>query len=360
MIPAALVLAAFLSAPACAGPAPSAFQKSAALFLMKCSKCHSIGGGQRVGPDLLGVAGRREKDWIIGFIMDPESYLAKDETAKKLLSENNGVRMENTHLTRAEAEGLLEFLKASSGAQAAARSEEAPSEDPLFKKVRMPDEGRGVSIPGLVALLLVCAAAAFAWQAGVRVGAGLLLALALVSGYWTFGGRRYYRLLGSQQGYQPAQPVEYSHALHAGKLGIACLYCHSGAERSDVAGVPAIGVCMNCHVAVRARAGQKEPSPEIARLVAAWETRGKPGARSIEWMRVHQLPAYVHFSHRAHVANNIQCQECHGPVQTMERMRQASSLSMGWCISCHRQPPQAAPTHWRRALGPLDCAACHW
>ncbi len=351
----------FLGASAWAAPAPSEFQKHAALFMQKCSKCHSIGGGQRVGPDLAGVAGRHDKEWIVGFMMDPDSYLQKDAAAKKLLEENHGVRMENTHLTRAEAEGLLEFLKAASGAPPSARREEAvPADEPLFMKVRMPDEGRGVSMPGLALLLLICGATAFAWQSGSRAGAGLLLVAVLATAYWTFGGRRYYQLLGSQQGYQPVQPIAYSHALHAGKLGISCFYCHSSAERSDSAGVPALNVCMNCHIAVRSRAGQKEPSPEIARLVAAWESRGKPSSKSIEWTRIHHLPAYVHFSHRAHIANNIQCQECHGPVQTMERMRQASSLSMGWCISCHREPPQSAPTHWRRALGPLDCAACHW
>jgi hypothetical protein len=83
-------------------------------------------------------------------------------------------------------------------------------------------------------------------------------------------------------------------------------------------------------------------------------------ARAVEWVRVHQLPDFVHFPHRVHVANNIQCQECHGPVETMPRMRQAASLSMGWCVSCHREAPGNAPTHWKRSGGPLDCAACHW
>ena len=117
---------------------------------------------------------------------------------------------------------------------------------------------------------------------------------------------------------------------------------------------------MNCHAAVRKASGAKDPSVEIARLVSVWETRQSSAPASIAGARVHQLPDYVHFSHRAHVNNNIQCQECHGPVQTMERVRQAASLSMGWCVQCHRLKPGAAPTHWQRAEGPLDCSACHW
>jgi hypothetical protein len=224
----------------------------------------------------------------------------------------------------------------------------------------MPDEEMGVSVPGFFVLLLIVAAAAACWQAGLRPAAGVLMVAAIAMGYWTFGGRRHYRLLGSQQGYEPAQPIAFSHAMHAGELRISCFYCHGGAGRSDVAGVPPLNVCMNCHVAVRARAGQKEPSPEIARLVAAWGARGERASRSIEWVRVHHLPDYVHFSHRVHVADNLQCQECHGPVQEMDRLRQAASLSMGWCVSCHRTSASAAPTHWKRAGGPLDCAACHW
>lgn len=328
---------------------------------MKCAKCHTIGGGQRVGPDLRGVADRHEADWIVGFVMNPDGYLETDPAAKKLLADNNGVRMENTHLTREQAQGLLEFLKAASKSPLASpQADSRRAEEPLYRKVRMPDEGLSVSAPGLALLFLLLAAVAVLWQSGQRRFAALGFAAALAAGYWAFGGRRYYHLLGNQQGYEPIQPMAFSHALHAGRLSISCLYCHSGAERSDVAGVPALNVCMNCHVAVRARSGSKEPSPEITRLVAAWQERGQPGASPLEWMRVHHLPDFVHFSHRVHVADNLQCQECHGPVQTMERLRQAASLSMGWCISCHRLAEGAAPAHWKRVGGPLDCVACHW
>ena len=358
------LLSAAVVAPVRAGEvkAASPFQKSAALFLQSCSKCHSIGGGRRVGPDLLGVANRHDKEWILGFVQNPESYLDSDPVAKKLLAENNGVRMENAHVTREQAEGLLEFIKAASSRPASeAESEARLPEEPLANKLRLPDEGiRGYSIPAIgVFAFLVLAALALS-RYGRRRDASVLFVLAAAAAYWGFGGWRHHLLPGDQQGYEPVQPIAFSHALHAGKLSISCLYCHGGAERSDTAGVPPAGVCMNCHVAVRARAGEKDPSPDIARIVAAWETRNSSAPATLAWTRVHHLPDYVHFSHRAHIANNLQCQECHGPVQTMERLRQSAPLSMRWCIQCHRTPPSAAPSHWNRVGGPLDCAACHW
>ncbi len=342
--------------------ASSPFQKSAALFLLSCSKCHTIGGGRRVGPDLRGVADRHPKDWILAFIQNPDAYLDSDPVAKKLLAENNGVRMENAHVTREQAEGLLEFIKAaSSGASTQASAAARLPEEPLANKLRMPDEGTdGYSIPAVVLFAVLLLAAFAVSRFGRRREASVLFVLAAASAYWGFGGWRHHLLAGDQQGYEPAQPIAFSHELHAGKLTISCLYCHGGAERSDVAGVPPAGVCMNCHIAVRARSGSKEPSPDIAKIVAAWETRTSSAPVVLAWTRVHHLPDYVHFSHRAHIANNLQCQECHGPVQTMTRMRQAAPLSMRWCIQCHRTPPSEAPSHWKRVGGPLDCSACHW
>ena len=342
--------------------AASPFQKSAALFLQSCSKCHSIGGGRRVGPDLLGVAGRHDKEWILGFIQNPDSYLDSDAAAKKLLAENSGVRMENAHVTREQAEGLLEFIKAASSAPSSESAADARlPEEPLANKLRIPDEGaRGFSIPALIVFAALILAAAGVSRFGHRRDASVLFVLAAASAYWGFGGWRHHRLAGDQQGYEPVQPIAFSHELHAGKLTISCLYCHGGAERSDTAGVPPAGVCMNCHIAVHARAGEKDPSPDIARIIAAWETRTSSAPATLAWTRVHHLPDYVHFSHRAHIANNLQCAECHGPVQTMARVRQAAPLSMGWCIQCHRTPPSSAPSHWKRVGGPLDCAACHW
>lgn len=343
-----------------AAEAPTPFQKDAALFQAKCAKCHTVGRGDRVGPDLKGLSDRRDKTWIVGFITKTEQYLNADPEAKKLLAKFNGVRMETTGMSEAQAGGLLAYIDAASKGPVGPEEEPEPAAEDPASKVRMPAEGRGAWWPGIALALLAAALAAGAWQGGLAVPAAVLLALASGAGYWSLGGRRHHRLLGDQQGYAPAQPIAYSHATHAGKLKIDCLYCHYGAARSDAAGVPAISVCMNCHNAVRKTTGAAEPSAEIAKVVAAWETRLSAAPKPVEWNRIHDLPDFVHFSHRVHVANDIRCQECHGPVQDMARVRQAASLSMGWCVNCHRQQKSAAPSHWKRTGGPLDCAACHW
>lgn len=342
------------------GAAPSPFEKNAALFHSKCSKCHTIGRGDRVGPDLKGLGARREKAWIIGMITKTDWYLDNDPEAKKLLEKFNGARMENPGLSPAQAEGLLSYIEeASKGPQAPDEELELEADEPS-SRVRLPDEGRGAWLPGIAAALFALALAALSWQFQMRVAAGMMAALALGASYWSLGGRRHHRLLGDNQGYAPPQPIEYSHRSHAGKLKIDCMYCHYGARRSDSAGVPPAQICMNCHKAVRKTAGSAEPNAEIAKLVALWDTRLSSAPRTIQWNRVHDLPDYVHFPHRVHVADGIRCQECHGPVQEMARLRQTSSMSMGWCIDCHRLEKSKAPSHWKRAGGPLDCAACHW
>ena len=178
------------------------------------------------------------------------------------------------------------------------------------------------------------------------------------------------RLAGNDQGYQPAQPIAYSHRLHAGELAIPCLYCHSGAEKSRRAGIPAASVCMNCHRyvtdilgAVRAEdklAAEegRDPVPrtsaELKKLYDALD-QDEP----IVWKRVHSIPDFVAFDHRPHVAAGIICQSCHGAVETMERVRQEASLSMGWCVQCHRD--LTGRTEAGKPVNPpLDCVACHY
>lgn len=349
------MLLLLLSAAAQAAESPSEFQKSAALFQAKCSKCHTVGKGDRVGPDLKGVTVRRTPEWLAAFMRKPSAMLDSDPEAKKLLEKFNGVRMEDMGLTEAQVSGLAAYLEAVSAGPSGGDDEAELAVEAPEDKVRLPDEGRRVWWPGAAGALALLAAAAAAWQLAGLGPAAVLALLAAGAGYWSFGGRAYHRLLGDQRGYAPAQPIAFSHKQHAGTLGVACLNCHHGAEKSDVAGVPALETCMSCHGVVKKRAADGLPSPEIAKLAAAWDSKG-----AVAWNRVHSLPRYAHFSHRAHVANDIRCQECHGPVETMERLRQASSLSMGWCVNCHRLKPGEAPSHWKRSGGPLDCAACHW
>lgn len=189
------------------------------------------------------------------------------------------------------------------------------------------------------------------------------------------------RLPGNHQGYEPTQPIAYSHRLHAGELEIACLYCHFGAEKSRHAGIPAASVCMNCHSVVTSTLGAVRAEDELA----AEENR-QPGLirseeldrfyqqigiaddlkadlsqsdGSIEWVKIHNLPDFVYFDHRPHVHAGLECQRCHGPVETMERVRQFETLTMGWCIDCHRQLTRVG-VPGKPVDASIDCVACHF
>jgi hypothetical protein len=173
------------------------------------------------------------------------------------------------------------------------------------------------------------------------------------------------------EGYMPEQPVPYSHALHAGTLGIDCRYCHNTVEHSAFASIPPTQTCMNCHTAVW---------PQSEKLVPVRESyaTGMP----VEWVRVHDLPDFVYFNHSAHVTRGVGCVSCHGRVDKMEEVYQHAPLSMAWCLSCHRNPdPHLRPVEevtnmeWvapedpavygaglRAAYDinpPQDCSTCH-
>ena len=173
----------------------------------------------------------------------------------------------------------------------------------------------------------------------VSVAAVLITVLAVG---WYTQPDRYVR------GYQPKQPIPYSHKLHAGVLKIPCLYCHSGALKSRVASIPPVEKCMNCHKVT------KTESPYIKEIAAIYAS-GTP----LRWERVHTLPGYVFFDHRPHVSAGILCQTCHGEVQTMDVLYQKMSLRMGNCLGCHRDPRNALPADSKIQRGPEHCGACH-
>lgn len=136
--------------------------------------------------------------------------------------------------------------------------------------------------------------------------------------------------IGRSKDYSPVQPIKFSHAVHAGQNQTECLYCHSSAPYSKTAGIPPENVCMNCHLMVRN--GTRSGAFEIAKIVSSYENQ-KP----IEWIKIHNLPDHVFFSHAQHVtAARLDCKECHGDVKKMDIVKQVSDLSMGWCIDCHR------------------------
>lgn len=195
------------------------------------------------------------------------------------------------------------------------------------------------------------------------------------------------RLPDNQQGYSPEQPMDYSHRLHAGELNIDCQFCHSAAEHSRHAGIPSTDVCMKCHKYVTSSFGElqaeldlageekRKPEPIVSdKLRALYDTLGiddpvkyttddkaslNPNKKSIPWVRVHNLPDYVYFDHRAHIAVGVSCQKCHGPVESMERMRQSETLSMGWCVNCHREATENG-IEGQAVNASTNCAVCHY
>lgn len=199
----------------------------------------------------------------------------------------------------------------------------------------------------------------------LAVAQGVLLAGA-VAAFWYWGTDKYWRV-----GYAPAQPIAFSHKLHAGDLGLDCRYCHSTVERSPFAAVPPTQTCMNCHRRVKA------DSPKLALL-----RKSAADDSAIAWVRVHHLPEHVYFDHAAHLAAGVGCSTCHGRVDQMARVTQRAPLTMGWCLSCHRdpgrflrraddvtqmdwQPPAVATAtpprtaNGRLARPPVHCSGCH-
>jgi formate-dependent nitrite reductase cytochrome c552 subunit len=128
-------------------------------------------------------------------------------------------------------------------------------------------------------------------------------------------------------GYEPVQPVPYSHALHVGKLGLDCRYCHTTVEHAAMAALPPTDVCMNCHHALLPN------SPRLGEVRKSY-VEGTP----VRWVKVHDLAEYVYFNHSAHVTAGVGCAECHGPVQQMAAVRTVAPLNMAWCLECHRSP----------------------
>jgi hypothetical protein len=165
--------------------------------------------------------------------------------------------------------------------------------------------------------------------------------------------------VGIQQGYQPEQPIAFSHRLHAGENKIPCLYCHFGARTSRHAGIPPASVCMNCHSLI------EKQTTEVEKLKEAVGQQ-----RPIRWVKVHNLPDFVHFSHSHHVLSGVRCQQCHGPIESMDRVKQYASLTMGWCLHCHREHARLPTNDVERAVSSishkqplvpeLDCASCHY
>jgi hypothetical protein len=229
----------------------------------------------------------------------------------------------------------------------------------------------------------------------IVVATGFLLGVAALATYGDV------RLFSNDRGYAPTQPIAFSHRVHAGDLKIDCMHCHTGVERSRAAGVPSQSICMNCHRFVQAssndlRVEEAAAAAEsrVMRPVVSRELRtlfraaglgenGKPDSTStlppsadirvgggtasnpgaahpIAWTKVHDLPDFVYFNHARHVNGGVACASCHGPVETMERVRQVENFSMGFCVNCHRdENVKRGKREGERGWASLDCSSCH-
>lgn len=153
------------------------------------------------------------------------------------------------------------------------------------------------------------------------------IVVVVAGGAATAGMTYYFTPKYSRAGYQPVQPVPFSHKVHAGQLGIDCRYCHNGVEKSWFSNLPGASTCMNCHNQVL------KDDPRLA-LVRESATNNTP----IPWVQIHKLPDYAYFNHEVHVRRGISCVECHGRVDQMDQVRQVKSFSMSFCLECHRNP----------------------
>lgn len=201
----------------------------------------------------------------------------------------------------------------------------------------------------------------------LTLSAVLLGGIALVGFIWYYFSPEY-----TDVGYQPEQPVPYSHQIHVDKLGLDCQYCHTNVTTSDHANVPATETCMNCHSQIRTDA------PALERVRESWAS-GDP----IQWINVHALPDFAHFTHSRHVNAGVGCETCHGRVDKMDVVEQQEPLSMSWCLECHRNPEEyLRPPSEVTTMGfspadnqaernmqriaeenispPTNCSACHY
>ncbi|CAN5785424.1 c-type cytochrome [soil metagenome] len=331
-----------------------------ALFKANCANCHKP-LEDYTGPRLQGARKREPSpDWALKWVNNVNSMLETDPYAKGLLAKY-GSRMTQFNLKEEEITAILDYADAYNPPPPPAGDEKGgpPADDNslLFGILTL--------ILAIIALILLQVNSSLRKltdeKDGIRRGEPVpfyrnksylmlgILVLFCFGGYTTINAAMG---LGRMKGYQPEQPIYYSHKVHAGTNQISCLYCHGGAQDSKHANVPSVNVCMNCHMAIKEYKGdpivkedgkQVNGTAEIQKLYsyAGWnpDTKkyDKPG-KPIEWVRIHNLPDHVYFNHSQHVkVGKQQCQTCHGNIQEMPEVAQFADLSMGWCINCHRE-----------------------
>lgn len=350
-----------------------------ALFNTNCAACHSL-DKKMVGPALRKVETRLSEDkgldreWLYSWIRNSASLIKSgDAYANEVYNEYSGAAM--TAFPQLSDEDLNNILAYT----AQEKATPPPAATATGAAAGQGGDQGGISndlILGALAILFAILALGlymvnktlrrFAkasnvdfeeelnrpslWQAFVK-NQFLMLVMAilmlLASAYFAFG---YFMQIGVDQGYQPVQPIHFSHKIHAGDNKIDCKYCHSSARVSKTSGIPSLNVCMNCHKSVYEYNGETTAEyskefydGEIKKLYEAvgWSDADQAytgETTPVKWIRIHNLPDLAYFNHSQHVSvAGLECQTCHGPVEEMEILYQYAPLTMGWCINCHRE-----------------------
>ena len=353
---------ATIAAPAAGGGDAAAIAAGDALFKGNCTQCHAV-NEQVVGPALSGISKRRPISWIIPWIKNSTKLVASgDDYAVAINNKYNKQQMPSFALSDKEIISIVAYITSEEGkiagpavtAGAGAVAAGGPAADGA-------DAGAGKYVDVLLIVLVVVLIVLvvtlviignlmkdvlrgrknldgrdvevleqrFDWSKFYRSPVlrgvvGTVFALVLL-----YEGVQSVMAVGLNQGYQPTQPIAFSHKLHAGQHQINCAYCHTSVYKSKSANIPSANICMNCHSQI------KTESPEIKKIYRAIEHK-----QPIQWVRIHNLPDLAYFNHSQHTqVAGLQCQTCHGPIQNMEVVYQYSALTMGWCINCHREMP---------------------
>jgi mono/diheme cytochrome c family protein len=303
-----------------------------------CSACHTIGKGKLIGPDLKGVTQRKDRAWLIKFIHNSQAVIQSgDAYAVKLFEDHNKVPMPPFTYTDEQINAILDYIENYNPQQAAQAVATTPAEAPTIEgkpyvfmaETKHPWQNFRLTLLVSLALVVISLLDLFITRlikAKFIHVIIILISVAVITEITVLEAIG----LGRQQYYEPDQPIAFSHYIHAGQNQIDCKYCHYTVMESRYAGIPGPQLCMNCHMAVRQ--GKYSGTTEIDKIYKAIET-----GKSIEWVKVHNLPKHVYFNHSQHVAvGKVDCKDCHGDVASMDRIQQVNTLGMGWCIECHR------------------------
>ena len=348
--------------------------KGKSLYNANCAACHKL-NKKLIGPALKGVSAKYDKEWLYSWIKNSAALIKSgDEQAVAIYEEYNKVAMNAfPQLSNEDIDNILaytDYVPEPVAATATVATVSGSSDSSSITN----DIVLGLLVVVLTVLIVtlflvtktlrniaekngikasVKESQSFSiWRAFIKnqflIFTSVILLL-LSSAYFAYG---YMMQIGVDQGYMPVQPIHYSHKIHSGANQIECQYCHSSARVSKHSGIPSLNVCMNCHENIAEYNGEEDLEKgytkdfytnEIKKLYKAvgWdeETQSYTGeTEPVKWVRIHNLPDFVYFNHSQHVSvAGVDCQKCHGPVEEMEILYQYSSLTMGWCIDCHRE-----------------------